>query len=146
MDKLTAVPVTKQELSEILAETKYGIIYIEGPSACGKTYLLKQLRSSSDKEVRIYSYEKVVMEIMDCIISKDRNSHDYIANLKAPVVCVEDVDFLKGKEQTQLEFSMLAFKLSLEGLVIFTGIDLYERVPNIFKYMRNSHYYKLISA
>jgi len=142
MNRQKAQPVTKQELRDIIENSQSGIILIEGPSACGKTYLLRKLRDTSPREVRVVSYETVV-DTMTANMSQHRYDPKALAeSFSSEVLCIEDVDFLHGKEQTQTELAFLANRLSENNLVIFTGINLRERIPMLFTFLFDYSYYR----
>ncbi|MBQ8830785.1 MAG: hypothetical protein IJ017_04245 [Oscillospiraceae bacterium] len=142
MNTLKALPVSKQELRDIIENRKSGIILIEGPSACGKTYLLRQLRDTSPRDIRVVSYETVVDSMMANMMQHRYDPKTLAENFSSEVLCIEDVDFLHGKEQTLTELAFLANRLSENNLVIFTGIKLRERIPMLFNFLFDYSYYR----
>lgn len=123
--------VTKDELTDIITATENGVIFLEGPSACGKTHLLKELHNATDRNVRILSYEDIISRMTEQISEKTYTTRKLADELQCDILCIEDVDFLCGKSSTQNELAALAFHLSEHSLVIFTGIKLQMRVPHI---------------
>ncbi len=137
-----AQPVTKQELRDIIENKKSGIILLEGPSAIGKTYLLRKLRDTSPREVRLVSYETVVDTMTANMFQHRYDPRSVADSFSSEVLCIEDVDFLHGKEQTLTELAFLANRLSEDNLVIFTGIKLSERIPMLFNFLFDYSYYR----
>lgn len=123
--------VTKDELTEIISAAENGVIFLEGPSACGKTHLLRELRDTTGKNVRILSYEDIVSKMTEQIHEEAYTINKFADELQCDILCIEDVDFLCGKSLTQKELALLALRLSEHSLVIFTGIKLQMRVPYI---------------
>ena len=142
MNTPKATSVSKQELRDIIENKKSGIILIEGPSACGKTYLLKKLRDTSPREVRLVSYETIADTMTANMIGHRYDPKALVESFSSEVLCIEDVDFLKGKEHTQMEFAFLANSLSENNLVILTGIRLSSRVPFLFSFLCDYSYYR----
>jgi len=134
----TPTLLTKNELRLVIDNTKTGIFFLDGKSGSGKTHILKELRSNSDRSVVITSYETVKDKLIDSIMNN--TSLDIP---EAAIVCIEDVDFLHGKAQTQKEFAIIAKRLSENSLVIFTGISLRSRVPILMQYADYQAYYTL---
>ena len=142
MSALKAQPVTKYELRDIIENKKSGIILIEGPSACGKTYLLRKLRDTSPRDIRVVSYETVVDTMTSNMRCHRYDPGSIAENFSSEVLCIEDVDFLQGKDQTLTELAFLANRLSENNLVIFTGIKLRERIPMLFNFLFDYSYYR----
>lgn len=142
MDTPKATPVSKQELREIIENKKSGIILIEGPSACGKTYLLRKLRDTSPREVRLVSYETIADTMTANMLGHSYDPKALADSFSSEVLCIEDVDFLRDKEHTQMEFAFLANSLSENNLVILTGINLRARLPFLFNFLCDYSYYR----
>lgn len=123
--------VTKDELTDIISATENGVIFLEGPSACGKTHLLKELHNVTGRNVRILSYEDIISRMTEQIEDSTHTLSTLANELQCDILCIEDVDFLCGRSITQQELALLAFRLSEHSLVIFTGIKLQMRVPHI---------------
>ena len=130
--------MTKTELCRIINDTKTGIFFLDGKSGIGKTHILKTLRNNSPKSVVLLSYDTVKDKLIDSI--KNNIPIDFPS---ADIICIEDVDFLHGKEQTQVEFAHIAKRLSENALVIFTGISLLNRVPILMEHTQHFTYYTL---
>ena len=137
-----AQPVAKHELREIIENKKSGTILIEGPSACGKTYLLKKLRDTSPRQVRLLSYETVVDTMIENMKNHTYNPNAMADTFSSDVLCIEDIDFLKGKDHTQMEVAFLVNNISENNLVIITGINLKSRVPSLFSFLCDYSYYR----
>ena len=142
MNKITAQAVSKHELRDIIENQKNGIILIEGPSACGKTYLLRKLRDTSSRDIRVVSYETVVDTMKENMLHHRYDPNMLAENFSSEVLCIEDVDFLQGKDQTLTELAFLANRLSENNLVIFTGIKLRQRIPMLFNFLFDYSYYR----
>ena len=142
MNTPKATAVKKHELREIIENRNSGIILIEGPSACGKTYLLKKLRDTSPRQVRLVSYE-TISDTMTANMQDHRYDPQALADsFSSEVLCIEDIDFLRGKEHTQMEFAFLINNLSEHNLVILTGINLSARLPLLFSFLSDYSYYR----
>ena len=142
MNTASPQPVNKQELRDIIENRKSGIILIEGPSACGKTYLLRKLRDTSSREIRVVSYETIVDSMTENMRQHRYDPNSLAENFSSEVLCIEDVDFLQGKEHTLTELAFLANRLSENNLVIFTGIKLRQRIPMLFNFLFDYSYYR----
>ncbi len=88
--------------------TVYNPLFIYGPSGLGKTHLLQSignevLKQDPTKKVKYLSTEKFTNELIDAIRSgemeKFKNKYR-----KIDVLIIDDVQFISGKEKTQIEF------------------------------------------
>ncbi len=125
-------------IRKILAKPQ-GIFIIDGPSGCGKTRLAHKIANQTD-DVKIVSAEKVVIEI----VKKAREGasiKSVIDLFKCKILCIEDVDFEKGKPCTQRAIANIANHIAEDAIVIFNGIHIEKRVPELVSHL---HYPQII--
>lgn len=111
-----------EDLIERLALLNCGIAIIQGPSLCGKTALLHDLKHYDKRDIKIYSYAEMVD-----FIKLDSVNLNEITDTNGSIICIEDIDFLQGKEVTQKVVSSVVNTLSKSNLIILTGIQVLER-------------------
>ena len=119
--------ITDGELLQILKERPAGsITVLDGPTACGKTRLLKQLEASGVRSVKTHSVEA----IKELIIERAYTSPSIQRILgDSDIIAIDDIDFLKTAETFQTAAAILIEKASSEHAVIIAGIQIGERIP-----------------
>ena len=119
--------ITDGELLQILKERPAGsITVLDGPTACGKTRLLKQLEASGVRSVKTHSVEA----IKELIIERAYTSPNIQRILgDSDIIAIDDIDFLKTAETFQTAAAILIEKASSEHAVIIAGIKIGERIP-----------------
>ena len=108
-----------------------GIAVLDGYSGCGKTTLLHRIREESDHGVLIVSY-RVMLDRMLKHIWKDActDVEDLWGDLPwDAIVCVEDVDLLKRKTETQQLFIRVLSHTAQTRPVIVTGNNMEQHTP-----------------
>ena len=117
-------------LLQYLQTQTNGVILLDGPGGCGKTSCLRELKNASDRQVFLFSYR----DITDEIIRTKCNCQRYLRDLSEDnsIVCIEDVDYLSGREATQTLLSQMVQTAAERHLVILTGSNVQMKTPIIF--------------
>ncbi len=114
--------VTEQELERRLLTMTQGIIYLEGPTLCGKSTLLRRVQAGC-RAVRCLTAE----ELMDVILESARRRLSLdrmLASFDEDVLCLEDVDMLMGRATSLEMLAEAVDSLSRRIPVVITGIRL----------------------
>ena len=113
-------------LEHLLTQTK-GIILMDGPSGCGKTDCLKNLKSVSARQVHILSYR----DVTDEMVRTEGNCKWHLRELGRSncIICIEDVDYLSGREATQALLAEMILAATERHLIILTGSMATKKVP-----------------
>lgn len=121
-------------IREILQHKK-GIFILDGPSGCGKSRLVRKIAEQVD-DVKIISIEKVGIELNKHL--SERKSMESIVDLfKCKILCIEDVDLETGKAMRQWSLADMANKIADKSIVIFNGIHIEERVPELVSHLQH---------
>ena len=113
-------------LQHLLTQSK-GIILLDGPSGCGKTTCLKNLKCVSARQVQILSYR----DVTDEMVRTEGNCKWHLREFSRSncIICIEDVDYLSGKEATQTLLAELILAAAEKHLIILTGSMIGKKVP-----------------
>ena len=123
------VGMTSDELYEYLCSLKTGVVFIEGPSSCGKTTLLRKIERESAKKVFRTGYMYIVEYVLkECGAQIQKTREEFGHSFDNDILCFEDIDFLGGREVTQIRLAELLDKLSQSRLIIMSGIQLEARI------------------
>lgn len=92
----------------------------------GKTSCLKGLKEIACRPVIILSYQDVVDEILHT----NSCCREYLLKMndESSILCVEDVDYLSGREATQECLADMLLQAVKKHLVIITGSSVREKV------------------
>lgn len=120
----------RERVLEYLLKQDRGIVLLDGHSGCGKTTILKNLREVSSRPVYIFSYESVVDEILRAARAKE-TCERYLLDISENncVIGIEDVDYLRGKEATQVCLAEMVCNAAEKHLVVMTGNDVWSKTP-----------------
>lgn len=126
-----------------LLKNEKGVLFFEGPSGSGKSLLLADVLKANGISKR-FSNE----EFTELLIGKMRCSQSYnmaikkmIKQLKCfNIIGIEDVDFLAGKPVTLKCIAEIVNTLSEDKLIIFTGINMKTRVPELIDRVKVSKF------
>ena len=138
---------TADMLYEHILKITSGLVFLSGPSMCGKTAMLKKIQSESERKINISECD----DIIQCLIKNIESKTDFnneIANMAGDdILAVENIDFMKNKETTQKEFGLIFKQLISEGhLIIVTGIKISQRVPDLLETLnKNCELFEFIS-
>lgn len=106
------------------------IVFLDGPSMCGKTSLIKRVDPAKIKIVKSDKIAEIIMEYLE-----EKQVSDEIKD--ADIVYFDDVDMtLCGKPVTQEEFTNFIVNKLSRKTVVLIGISLRERLKGMFR--RNS--------
>ena len=113
-------------LQHLLTQSK-GIILLDGPSGCGKTTCLKNLKSVSARQVQILSYR----DITDAMVRTNGDCKWHLRELSRSncIICIEDVDYLSGREATQALLAEMILAAAEKYLIVLTGSMAQKKVP-----------------
>ncbi|MBR2741114.1 MAG: AAA family ATPase [Oscillospiraceae bacterium] len=130
---------TGDEVVSKLADTESGIVALDGPSGCGKTTIIKTLQTTS---VKIVSGEFASAVIKEFERSREDPVNIALRFLEGyEIVCFEDVDlYLKERPSTTSFIKKTISNLSSNCLVIVSGIDLLNRVPELISELNVTYY------
>ena len=138
--------LSKDTLIETLIQRPSGIVVLSGPSNAGKTMLLSHLRCRAKTPMMIYSYQDAV----DSIVAQakahrwDEGIPFFDNHPAGAILAIEDIDFLRGKEVTRHTLYEQVKQLSKQSLIILTGIDLEERMDDMFQYLPEADWFYAI--
>lgn len=117
---------TAMLLQHLLTQSR-GTILLDGPSGCGKTTCLKNLKSVSARQVQILSYR----DVTDEMVRTEGDCKWYLRELSQSncIICIEDVDYLSGREATQALLAEMILAAAEKHLIILTGSIVGKKVP-----------------
>ena len=129
-----------EKLLNELTERKDGLVFLSAPTNGGKTTLLRALQEKRG-DVKTMSAEAFCEAVIQPI--KEMGNQSLMDALEGyGCICVEDLDWHRGKEYTQYEFANRLKALSQKALVIVTGVELKARLPHLFAKLQTYTYYK----
>ena len=125
-------------LNKLLAKEK-GLVFLSAPTNCGKTTIIKEIVQRKEKAIAISSEQ-----LTDAILQKLQEDKTELLTDYAqhPCICVEDLDWYKGRENTQNEFAAVLSKFAESALVIVTGVDLKNRLARMFSGLNQYTYFE----
>lgn len=110
-------------------------LYLAGESGLGKTHLARSVASNAragDARVVYTSAEGFTAEFLGSLRSSAIPRFKRRYREECDVLVLEDVEFLRGKESTQLElFHTVAHLLDTGARVVFTGARLPREIPDL---------------
>lgn len=104
------------------------IILMEGPTACGKSLVIRQLKERVPNRVAILTVEDIVDRFIDIIMHRDEGKfRTKIGN--CDIICFENIDMLRTSS-TQEEAACLFDELAkLKKVIVLNGIECTKRTP-----------------
>ncbi len=114
-------------LLQYLVKQDKRIILLDGYSGCGKTTMLKRLMPAAACPVFLFSYRDIVDEILRTECSCDKYLYDLHG--KTSIICIEDVDYLSGKDATQAYLAQMILIAARKHTVILTGNRAQQKLP-----------------
>lgn len=134
------------DVLEEMLKLRHGILILDGISGCGKTKLLHQFREKSKTPVAIHSYREVIEELVHVYKKMEDQSREKIFSLLSahPILAVEDVDYLRGKDATQEILGAMFSEVAQQALIILTGNDLEGCVPGMLQCMKQARHLKFL--
>ena len=130
-------PLSKSDLIAKLDQKKNGVAILSGPSNCGKTMLLKEMRCHTRTPMFIYTCEQIADSIL--AVAHAGKIADGVPVFKNhplnTIMAIEDVDiYFAGRPDTRNLLYRNMLHLAESCLVILTGIDLEIKMPDLFDY------------
>ncbi|MBO4330552.1 MAG: hypothetical protein J5827_00585 [Oscillospiraceae bacterium] len=131
----------KEQLKERIVKGAPGIFFIDGPTGCGKTRFMKELRSEG---AAVTPFCDLLEEYTDNTL-KGVSAEEFAAELerRSPggMIGLEDIDIcLMGKKYTQTETAALLVRLSAARRVVVTGIEIDLRCGELFGCLKSREY------
>ena len=116
-----------------------GLVFLSAPTNGGKTATIKEITKRKEKAIAI-SGEKLT----DAILQKlKEDKTDLLTDYaQYQCICVEDLDWYKGREHTQYEFAAALSQFAESALVIVTGVDLKNRLAKMFSRLNQYTYFE----
>jgi chromosomal replication initiator protein len=109
-------------------------LYLAGDAGQGKTHLARSVARVARQDARVIytSAEGFTSDFLGSLRSRSIAGFKRRYREDCDVLVLEDVDFLPGKESTQLElFHTVAHLLDAGARVVFTGARLPRRIPDL---------------
>lgn len=119
--------ITPDELLQYLRTQNRNILLLDGYSGCGKTTTLKQLMPTAASPVFLFSYRDIVDEMLRTECNCGQFLHDLHSN--PSIICIEDVDYLSGKDATQGYLAQMILFAARKHTVILTGNSVQQKLP-----------------
>lgn len=129
---------SNRQLIEAVLSARSRVIVLDGPSWCGKTFLLHELQRDGGQIIPFY---RVVERLVDNLRKEDYSRQSFIMELMRegadhPIVCFDDIDLiLMGKPETQIEIALLINTLADKRKIVLAGIEIADRCKNLMKYI-----------
>ena len=133
----------RERLMSALLKNKKGILFFEGPSGSGKSLLLADMLKVNGISKRFSNEEftELLIEKMRCSQSYNIAIKETIKQLKCfKIIGIEDVDFQTRKPATLKCIAEIVNSLSEDKLIIFTGINMKSRVPELINKVKMSKF------
>ena len=122
-----AQTMNPDDLLQYLMKQDSKIILLDGYSGCGKTTILKQLMPAASCPVLMFSYRDIVDEMLRTECNCDQYLHDM--HSKPSIICIEDVDYLSGKDATQRYLAQMILFAARKHTIILTGNSVQQKLP-----------------
>ena len=133
----------RERMVSALLKNEKGVLFFEGPSGSGKSLLLADVLKVNGISKRFSNEEftELLIEKMRCSQSYNIAIKKMIKQLKCfNTIGIEDVDFLAGKPATLKCVAEIVNTLSKDKLIIFTGINMKTRVPELIDRIKVSKF------
>lgn len=129
-----------QKLELQLLSQERGVIFLSAPTNSGKTTLIRTIKQNR-AGVIVVSAEQVADRIIQQLNDAGWEKPETFF-VGCPCVCIEDVDWYHHREYTQSALARVLSRVAERALVIATGIDLKNRVPNLLSALEYDLYEK----
>ena len=125
--------LSQNEVVQRLLDMERGVAFLSAPSGGGKTAILHKLQKLRPG-CKVISSETFIMGVVEDILKK--GTVEPVPQEQDLVLCIEDLDWYKGREATQQALALWFAQLRESGVVIVTGIDLENRLPALFRELK----------
>jgi len=123
------IEYSDDELYAYLIEQERGIIFISGPTMCGKTKMLNRIKNKNESNMSIISEEYLVTCMLGDCPNSSVPKNGFFETFDKKILGVEEIDFLAGKQASQETAGDIFNGLINDGvLVIVSGIKIKEKV------------------
>lgn len=129
-------------LVTILTRAENGLVILDMESGVRDTAIIFELKKQSGLLVEIVSYRDMIDKIL--ALSNNTNIDEEIPNVgefDCDILIIRDIDYLRGKPITQMIIWQNVKRLSEKALVVLTGMNIKERIPNIQSALPEADYY-----
>ena len=116
-----------------------GLVFLSAPTNGGKTTIIKEITKRKEKTIAISSEQLTEAILQKLKEDKTDLLTDYAQHR---CICVEDLDWYKGREYMQYEFAAVLSQFAERALVIVTGVDLKERLAKMFSRLNQYTYFE----
>lgn len=139
------ISTTEQVLEAMLAMER-GVVILDGVSGCGKTRLLHRFRERRSGEMAVCSYRDIVEELLNLCRKPDGQMMERMDALvcACPVLAVEDLDYLRGLEDTQRILGQVFGRAAEKCLIILTGNALETMIPRLLEKLEKPRHLRCV--
>lgn len=111
-------------------EDRSFLVVLEGPHGSGKTYIAHRIAKHYDKAT--------ILSCRDAIrIAIGRKEANWFLNHDSSFgdcVIIEDIEFLRGREQTQQKLTKMIQNWRQSGTnIVLSGVEVYKRLPKLMQ-------------
>lgn len=134
--------VNDSELGYILSQKKNRVVILDMESGVRDTGIIFELKKQSGLLVEIVSYRDMIDKILE--LPSNANIDEEIPNIgefDCNILIIRDIDYLRGKPITQMIIWQNVKRLSENTLVVLTGMNIKERIPNLQSALPEADYY-----
>lgn len=131
------------ELEQEILDTKTGIAILDGPSGCGKSVFLRQLVHTKKRILAEDEFCRHIIHHVEEVMAGKNQVFEGVA-FDVELLCIEDLDLLEGREQTQRLVAKILNAWAKCQSIIVTGIDLQCRTPELIQGLEGAKYYKIM--
>ena len=119
------------------------IYLIDGDTFTGKTTYMRRFIANHPSKVSCYMTDEKWMEMLiDCAneSGSDEQCVELLASkfLHFDVLCIDNIDFLRGKTATQMLSAHTILKLNKNCDILLAGIDLRQRIKTMIEEFSNN--------
>lgn len=122
----------------IMNDCPSNIILINGPTGSGKSLYIRQLGATPANTL---NSEQLVDEILE--MCHNKTSLDDLVVMLHYVRFFENMESLRGKEETQKLAAQLVLRLSSQHRIVITGIDFKGRLPFFLDSLKSYQFMQL---
>lgn len=125
-----------EELLGYIMRQKHKIIFIDGPSNCGKTNMLKNLKAC------VYNTIMVSGEnFYSTIIKNIEYENPFELDRETEFLVIEDLDYFGGRPRTEKFMAHILSLLSNDVVVVVSGINIQRKMESLMKHLHRYEYF-----